>query len=344
MKEKKKNLLAALQRQPTDKIPVWLMRQAGRYLPEYRELRKKAGSFMNLALNPERAAEATLQPVKRFGTDGAILFSDILMVPYGLGYGLEFEEGRGPVLEKIRDKIPVFSADGFFSLTRNIFEAVRLVSETMPSSTTLIGFCGGPFTVACYMLGESADGFERALEFSRDHPAAFESLLSVLVEASGFYLRKQIEAGAETVQIFDSWASLAPPEHYGKFVIEPTKGIIEEIRKAYPGFPVTGFPRNSRPENLYQYARETGITGLSLNTGFDLFLAQENIAAVLQGNLDPLRMEGEETPMLDAAEAIISAMKRPFVFNLGHGLTPRARPENVAALVEFVHNASPPVV
>jgi uroporphyrinogen decarboxylase len=336
MKKDKKNLLGVLRGEKPDHTPVWLMRQAGRYLPEYRALREQAGSFMKLVLDPKRAAEVTLQPVKRFGMDGAILFSDILIVPFGLGQALEFLEGKGPQLEKVTDKIPFFDEEKFLARTAPIYETVRRVAADMPESATLIGFCGAPWTVACYLLGQSADQFAGAREKAGKTPDFLEKLLVRLVEASAVYLEKQIEAGAEALQIFDSHAGLVPEEKYRDFVIAPTRDLVVRVKKRFPEIPIIGFPRGSRKENLSSYAKETGVDAVSLDTAVDLGWAEKNLSTRLQGNLEASLMEGDVAPMLAAAEKILRSSTRPFVFNLGHGLTPQAKPENVEALAKFV--------
>jgi uroporphyrinogen decarboxylase len=336
MKKDKKNILRVLMGETPDHVPIWLMRQAGRYLPEYRALRERAGSFMKLVLHPDHAAEVTLQPVRRFGMDGAILFSDILIVPFGLGQALEFSEGKGPQLEKLADKIPAFEEEKFLARTAPIYETVRLVKTEMPSSATLIGFCGAPWTVACYLLGESSDTFSKARKRAIEAPEFLKNLLDRLVEASAFYLEKQIEAGAEVLQVFDSHAGLVANENYRDFVIAPTKDLVARVKKKFPEIPIIGFPRGSRQENLSDYAIETGVEAVSLDAEIDLAWAEKNISIGLQGNLDSTLMTGETAPMLAGAEKILTTARRPFIFNLGHGLTPQAKPENVEALVKYV--------
>ncbi len=291
---------------------------------------------MNLVLNPEWAAEVTLQPVKRFGMDGAILFSDILIVPYGLGKNLEFIEGTGPVLEKLENKLPEFDPDFFKAKTKSIYETVRRVAQEMPTAATLIGFCGAPFTVACYLLGESKDGFKAALKRAAEDPEFFKKLLAILVESSVFYLSEQIKAGAEAVQIFDSHAGLAPDKKFDDYILKPTQKVIAMLREKFPGFPVIVFPRGVKQDFLPRYAGATDATALSLDPFVNLVQAERDIPAVLQGNLDPALMEGEKEPMLQAAETILKTLQKPFIFNLGHGLTPAAKPENVQALAQFV--------
>lgn len=335
----KKNLLVALDKNIPKRMPIWLMRQAGRYLPEYQALRRKTGSFMQLVLDPELAAEVTLQPVKRFKLDGAILFSDILMVPYGLGLQLEFVEGEGPRLEAVKNKLPEFSPEKFFTRTRNIFETVKKVGKNLPENTALIGFAGAPFTVALYMLGgPGSNGFAAALKRAKSDEKAFSALLERLTEATIFYLTGQIKAGAEVLQIFDSHAGLAPHEKFSAWIIEPASRIVAALKQEFPDIPVIGFPRGAG-KNLVPFAQGSGVDALSLDTETDLAQAQKILppSIILQGNLDPALLEGEQAPMLEAAEKILETTRRPFIFNLGHGLTPQARPENVAALVEYVH-------
>jgi uroporphyrinogen decarboxylase len=335
----KKNLLIALDKKTPDATPIWLMRQAGRYLPEYQALRQAAGSFMKLVLDPDLAAQITLQPVARFRLDGAIVFSDILMVSYGLGLQLDFIEGEGPKLETAKT-IPEFNPEIFFARTRNIYETVKKTRAKLPENTALIGFAGAPFTVALYMLGGSSkDDFQVSLRRAARDDKAFTAVLQRIGEATIFYLKEQIKAGAEALQLFDSWAGLAPADQFFDWIIEPTSRIIEAIKKEFPHIPIIGFPRGAGKQ-LAGFAKNTGVDALSLDSETLLAEAQKNIPAtiVLQGNLDPALLEGEQTRMLQAAENILRTARRPFIFNLGHGLTPRARPENVAALVEYVHS------
>lgn len=331
------NLLRVLKREKTDRTPIWLMRQAGRYLPEYRKLREQAGSFMKLCFTPELAAEVTLQPVKRFGMDGTILFSDILVVPYGLGYALEFIEGEGPKLQTLDEKLPEFNPQHFFNRTQNIFETVRQVRAEIPDFSTLIGFAGAPWTVACYMLGgKGKDEFITARKRASANPEFFKALLDVLSETTAYYLIEQVKAGAQVLQIFDSWSGLVPDNQFADWVIAPTQKIVSLVKKEYPQLPIIGFPRMAG-KHLQNYVHHTKVDAVSLDQTVDLLWAQKNVPVILQGNLDPALMEGPKEPMRDAAIAILETMQTPFIFNLGHGLTPQVPPENVAALVELVH-------
>lgn len=345
MKKDKKNILSVLKHEAADHTPIWLMRQAGRYLPEYRALRERAGSFMKLCFNPEWASEVTLQPVRRFGVDGAILFSDILVVPYGLGYQLDFIENEGPKLETVSDRVAAFEAESFFKRTAPIYETVRatkaaLSADVATKHVTMLGFAGSPFTVACYMLGgKGKDEFISARLKAQQNPAFFQSILDELVTATSFYLKEQIKAGAEVLQLFDSWSGLVPATVFDEWVINPTKQIVANVRKEFPDVPFIGFPRMAGAK-IVRYAEMTGVNALSLDQSMDLGWAQKNLPEkiILQGNLDPLLMQAQTPTLLSHAKTVMQEMKRPFIFNLGHGLTPQVPPENVGALVEFVQN------
>ncbi|MBY0429524.1 MAG: uroporphyrinogen decarboxylase [Alphaproteobacteria bacterium] len=348
MKKDKKNILSVLKHESADHTPIWLMRQAGRYLPEYRALRERAGSFMNLCFNPELASEVTLQPVRRFKVDGAILFSDILVVPYGLGYKLDFIENEGPKLETVSNSLAAFEAESFFKRTAPIYETVRKTKAALESNVngadvetqhvTMLGFAGSPYTVACYMMGgKGKDEFIEARLKAQQNPVFFQSIIDLLVTATSFYLIEQIKAGAEVLQLFDSWSGLVPATLFDDWVINPTKQIVTNIKKEFPHIPIIGFPRMAGAK-IIRYAEVTGVDALSLDQSMDLAWAQKNLPEkiVLQGNLDPLLMQADKATLLKHAQAVMQDMKRPFIFNLGHGLTPQVPPENVGALVEFV--------
>lgn len=350
MKKDKKNILSVLRHEDATHTPIWLMRQAGRYLPEYRALRERAGSFMNLCFNPELASEVTLQPVRRFKVDGAILFSDILVVPYGLGYQLDFIEHEGPKLETVvdsdlSDRLGAFEAESFFKRTAPIYETVRttkaaLATDVTTQHVTMLGFAGSPYTVACYMLGgKGKDEFIIARLKAQQNPVFFQSIIDVLVTATSFYLKEQIKAGAEVLQLFDSWSGLVPADRFDDWVINPTQRIVANIKQEFPHIPIIGFPRMAGAK-IIRYAEATDVDALSLDQSVDLAWAQKNLPEkiVLQGNLDPLLMQADKVTLLKHAEQVMRDMKRPFIFNLGHGLTPQVPPENVGALVEFVQN------
>jgi uroporphyrinogen decarboxylase len=314
------------------------MRQAGRYLPEYRALRQSKGGFMELLLDPEGAAEVTLQPVRRFRMDAAILFSDILVVPWALGQGLRFEAGEGPVLPPIRDADGVAALDAAGAPARwaPVLETVGRVRAGLPEGAALIGFAGGPFTVACYMVegGGSKDFTETRLMAWRD-PALFARLIHQVEAATLDYLVAQAEAGAEALMIFESWAGVLPPSQFRTHVIGPTGRIVEALRERFPDLPVIGFPRLAGTL-LGAYARGTEVDAVALDTSVDSAEAARVIPrdTALQGNLDPLCVVAGGPAMREEARRIALALRgRPHVFNLGHGLIPQTPPEHVADLV-----------
>jgi uroporphyrinogen decarboxylase len=343
--ETSKRLLRALTGEAVWPPPVWLMRQAGRYLPEYWAVRAKAKDFLGLATTPEWATEVTMQPVRRFLLDAAILFSDILIVPWALGRGLEYREGEGPVLPPLRDASGVAALDPSRLLDRvaPVFETVRRVRRTLLAEgfvdTALIGFAGSPFTVACYMVegGGSRDfAATRSLAFS--DPPLFARLLDILAEATVSYLSAQIDAGAEAVMLFDTWAGLLSPGQFRAHVIRATRGIVGQLGRRHPGVPVIGFPRLAGLL-IGEYARETGVYAVGLDTGTDIALARSLMPArvTVQGNLDPLALLAGGAAMRAEAAGILDAMRGwPFIFNLGHGVVQQTPPAHVVELVEQV--------
>ncbi|MDB5414146.1 MAG: uroporphyrinogen decarboxylase [Rubritepida sp.] len=327
--------------------PVWLMRQAGRHLPEYRATRAVAGSFMDLCLNPELAAQVTLQPVRRYGMDAAILFSDILIVPWAMGQGLTFAEGEGPRLPPIRDRADLdrLDAKGAAARAAPIMKTVRRVRLALDADhprTTLIGFSGALWTVACYMLeGKGGGEFKQARRLIHADPEFFAALMAKLEEATLAYLLAQAEAGAEVLMIFDSWAGQLPPEAFRKWVIEPTARLRAAIKAARPDLPVIGFPRLAGPM-LAEYAAATGVQAVGMDTAMDPAWAAANVPArtALQGNLDPEALIAGGTALRTQAEGILAAMKgRPFIFNLGHGVEQPTPIEHVMQLMEILRAA-----
>ena len=328
--------------------PLWLMRQAGRYLPEYREVRALAGDFVSLCTNPELATEVTLQPLRRYGFDAAILFSDILMVPWALGQPLRFAEGEGPLLEPLRDAeaIAGLRPEGFLERARPIFETVALLSATLAvqhQRTALIGFAGAPWTVACYMVeGRGGGEFVHARRMAFGDPLLFGRLIRTLTEATAEYLLAQVRAGAEALMLFDSWAGLLPPSQFRRWVIEPTGELVRRLRKQLPpGFPIIGFPRMAGPM-LVEYAARAGVQAVGMDTAMDPRWAAANLplGLALQGNLDPQALVAGGAALEAEARSLMAAMRnRPYVFNLGHGIVPQTPPENVAALVRMVRAA-----
>jgi uroporphyrinogen decarboxylase len=339
-----KPLLRALGGEAVWPPPMWLMRQAGRYLPEYREIRATAGGFIKLCTTPELAAEVTLQPIRRYGMDGAILFSDILMVPWALGQPLRFAEGEGPMLEPLRDAAAVAALDlgAVRARVEPILETVRRVRAALDAQhprTALIGFAGSPFTVACYMVeGHGSRDFATTRSMAFGDPALFGRLIRTLVEATTEYLLAQAEAGAEALMLFDSWAGLLPPSQFRRWVIEPTATIVRSLKRAYPAIPVIGFPRLAGPL-IGEYTQRTGVDTVAMDTAMDPRFAAGAVPATvgLQGNLDPLALIAGGAALELEARQILAAMRgRPFIFNLGHGIEKVTPPEHVAQLVRIV--------
>ena len=316
------------------------MRQAGRYLPEYRKTRKQAGSFLDLCYNPALATEVTLQPIRRFGFDAAILFSDILVIPDALGQPVRFEEGRGPVLEPITAEM--LSRADPAAVTQKlspVFETVDRLHSALPEHVALIGFCGAPWTVATYMIaGHGTPDQGPARRLMLQQPEFFAALIDVLVEASINYLNAQIDAGAEVVQIFDTWAGILTPNDFDQWVIEPTRRIVDGIRASHPEIPVIGFPKGSAP-HLGRYVAGTGVTGLGLDWTVPETVAVDELApkVALQGNMDPMRLRTGGAVMDAEIDRIVTRFRGTrHIFNLGHGVTPDVPPEHVGAMVERV--------
>ena len=324
--------------------PIWLMRQAGRYLPEYRALRAKAGSFLDLCYAPDMAAEVTLQPIRRYGFDAAILFSDILVVPDALGQKVEFVEGEGPRLEPIRSEAELARLNATATRPKfgRVFETVAKVRQELNNDTALIGFCGAPWTVATYMVGGqgSADQAEARAWAYRD-PSGFQRLIDLLVDVSVDYLSGQVAAGADVVQIFDSWAGSLPDDQYERWVVAPTKVMVGLLKQRHPNVPIIGFPRGAGV-SVPGYVAKTGVDGVGCDTAMPLgFIARELAGKVaVQGNLDPLLLVAGGAAMERRVAEILTALSgKPFIFNLGHGIVPQTPPENVARLVELVQRS-----
>lgn len=340
-----KRLLRALAGERQDVPPVWLMRQAGRYLPEYRALRAEAGSFLDLCYNPVRAAEVTLQPIRRFGFDAAILFADILLIPQALGQDLRFAEGEGPVLAPVRDgkALAALSLDGLHAHLEPIYETVSRVSEALDEDTALIGFAGSPWTVATYMVeGGGSRNFENAKVWAFRDPVGFDALIDLIVESTIAYLSRQIDAGADVVQLFDTWAGVLPETAFARWSIEPTRRIVDALRARYPTVPVIGFPRGAGVA-LADYAARTGVQGLGLDSSVPLGWAKQSLQGqcAVQGNLDPLMLVAGGDAMINEVHRIVSTLNGgPFIFNLGHGILPHTPPKHVGDLVAAVRAAA----
>lgn len=336
-----KLFIKALNSEKTDKIPFWYMRQAGRYLPEYMERRSTAGSFLDLCYSPDFAVEVTLQPLRRYNMDAAILFSDILVVPQALGQHLEFKQGEGPVLTPMdtAEKLDVLNMDGFHKHLSPVYETVKRLSNEIPKTTSLIGFAGAPWTVATYMVqghGSSDQAAARSLAFQQE--GVFQKLIDLLVKATSEYLLKQIEQGAEVIQLFDTWAGNLPEDQFEKWAIEPVRKIIENIRVKYPNIPIIGFPRGAGPR-YPDYIRATGVTAVSIDTSLPLEWVRDHIQPLcpVQGNLDPLLLASGGALLKKRVLKILDCLSEgPFIFNLGHGIVPQTPPENVAFVSDII--------
>ena len=329
-----------------DPPPIWLMRQAGRYLPEYRETRAKAGGFLDLCYSPALAAEVTLQPIRRYGFDAAILFADILLVPDAMGQPVRFAEGEGPLLDPIRTAkdLTRLSPTATRPKFERVFETVQRLRQDLPDETTLIGFCGAPWTVATYMIeGRGSKDQAAARLFAYRDPAGFQKLMDLLVETSIEYLSGQVRAGADALQIFDTWAGSLPDDQFEQWVIDPTRRIVEVMHERHPDVPVIGFPRGAQGSALW-YVGETGVDGIGCDTSTPPYMmaeAFEGEKVVVQGNLDPLLLvAGGEALKSRVAEILELMAGKPFIFNLGHGIVPETPPEHVADLVRYVRGGA----
>jgi uroporphyrinogen decarboxylase len=334
-----KPLLSVLKGKKAEKTPIWLMRQAGRYLPEYRALRADKGGFLALVEDSETAAEVTLQPIRRFGFDGAILFSDILMVPYALGQDLRFEAGEGPRLSPPLVEAALGRLESRMSRLEPVYATVEKVASVLPPQTTFLGFAGSPWTVATYMVagqGSKDQGEARRLAY-RD-PAAFEEIIAAIVETSLTYLSRQVESGVEALQLFDSWAGSLSPAQFERWVIAPNSEIVRRFKAIHPNVPLIGFPKGAGGK-LPAYARETGVDALGLDETVDPEWAHRSLPPELpvQGNLDPLALIAGGESLASATARILSSFAdRPHVFNLGHGILPDTPIAHVEKLIELV--------
>lgn len=338
--------LRALQGQTLDRPPVWFMRQAGRYLPEYRELRTRKGGFLEMAMDPESACEITMQPIRRFGMDAAIIFSDILVIPMALGQRLEFAAGEGPKLDALEEAkdIARLGYSGFAAALGPVYEALARTRAQLQAEgyaeTALIGFCGAPWTVATYMIegGSSRDFLKTRLMAYRD-PEGFAALIDLVVEASAQYLIEQVRAGAEALQIFDSWAGALDAGSFARWCVRPVREIVTLVRAACPEVPIIGFPKGAG-YNCLSYAGDTGVNALGLDSQIPVeWAARLQSVVPVQGNLDPLRLLAGGDQMTLEVEKILGALGGgPFVFNLGHGIHKDTPVEHVEALVRMIRD------
>jgi uroporphyrinogen decarboxylase len=335
-----KPLLRVLRGEILETPPVWFMRQAGRYLPEYRALRAEAGDFMKLCFNPVYAAEVTLQPIRRFGFDAAILFSDILVVPYAMGQNLWFEQGEGPRLAPALADASIEILETQLDKLAPIYETVRRVRSALAGSeTTLIGFCGSPWTIATYMIaGQGSKDHAAARLMAYKNPAFFQQLIDKIVSISISYLQLQVEAGAEALMLFDSWAGILPPDQFDKWVVEPNAAIVAGLRQSHPDIPLIGFPRGGA-RRAAQFLASVDVNALAVEETADLEKLTQDIprTVAVQGNLDPLLLQAGGQALGTEIRRIKSVLKdRPHIFNLGHGIsqfTPIAHVEEALRII-----------
>jgi uroporphyrinogen decarboxylase len=335
-------LLATLKGVRQDIPPVWLMRQAGRYLPEYRALRAEKGGFLALATDPVAAAEVTMQPIRRFGFDGAILFSDILMVPWALGQALSFGAGEGPALSPALVDHALAGLQAVPERLEPVYATVACVASMLPAETTFLGFAGSPWTVATYMVaGHGSRDQGETRRFAYADPKAFGEIIDAIADSTILYLSRQIEAGVEAVQLFDSWAGSLSPAQFERWVIAPTARIVAALHELHPDIPVIGFPKGAGGK-LPAYARETGADAIGLDETVDPIWAHANLPAGLpvQGNLDPLALIAGGESLDRAATAVLEAFAdRPHIFNLGHGILQDTPIGHVERLLAHVRRA-----
>lgn len=336
----RRKLLSVLQGHNVKPFPTWIMRQAGRYLPEYRQVRKEAGSFLDLCYTPEFSIEVTMQPIRRFGFDAAILFSDILVVPDALGQDVRFEEGVGPVLGPLPDNLfEAYNAEDFIDYLEPVFEAVRGIRSELPDDVTLLGFCGSPWTVATYMVGgKGSPDQAKARLFARHYPEKFEKLLDLLVEVSSLYLIRQLEAGADALQVFESWGGSLTPYDFEQYVLKPTQRIVERVRQEKPDALFIGFPKGAGLK-IADYALQTGVNGVGIDWTQPVSSVRSLIGSKIatQGNIDPLLMVTGGRALDEAVDKLLAEVDNtPHIINLGHGITPDGKAEHVEQLLKRV--------
>ena len=339
-----KTILRALAGETLPTPPIWMMRQAGRYLPEYRATRAQAGDFLKLCYNPELAAEVTLQPIRRYGFDAAILFADILLVPQALGADLWFVTGEGPRLSTITTQAELdklVPADAIHDHLSPVYETVKILSKELPAETTLIGFAGAPWTVATYMIaGQGTPDQGPAHALKSENRAVFDSLMERITDATIHYMSKQIEAGAEVVKIFDSWAGSLEGDDFMDYSIKPMARITAALKEKHPGVPVIAFPRGAGERYVGAHAA-TGADCIAVDDGVTAEWAAEHVqtGGCVQGNLKSSHMVSGGDTLVSETRRIVNAFsKGPHIFNLGHGITPDADPENVQLMIDTVRN------
>lgn len=337
-----KTILRALAGEVQAIPPVWMMRQAGRYLPEYRATRARAGDFLSLCYNPELAAEVTLQPIRRYGFDAAIVFADILLIGQALGSELWFAEGEGPRMSTVTDRAGIAAlkpAEAVHETLAPVYETLRILSRELPAETALIGFAGAPWTVATYMVaGRGSKDQGAAHDFIARDRAGFAALIEVLGDATVEYLSAQVEAGAEVVKLFDSWAGSLKGADFDDFALRPTQRIIAALKARHPGLPVIAFPREAG-ERYIGFARATGADCVAIDNSVSADWAAENVQVdgCVQGNLAPHHMVEGGPALVSETKRIVRAFaKGPHIFNLGHGIAPDADPDNVQRMIDAI--------
>ena len=338
-----KRFLKILKGEKTDRPAFWFMRQAGRYLPEYMKKRKEAGSFLDLCYNPDFAIEVTHQPLRRNKMDAAILFSDILVIPHALGQDLAFQVGKGPILTPIDNlsKLNALSIDRLHECLSPIYNTVKGLSSTLGQETALIGFAGAPWTVASYMVqGHGSPDQAAARSWAYNDPSVFQKLIDLLVDATSAYLIRQVDYGAEALQLFDTWSGSLPEKEFERWCIRPTAQIIQNIRAIYPDIPIIGFPKGAGPK-YPKFIKETGVTAVSIDTSMPLEWARDHIQSLvpIQGSLDPLLLVAGGDALEKEALRILDVFKGGgHIFNLGHGIVPQTPPEHVEQLSKIIRN------
>lgn len=335
------DFLRTLKREKTEQVPFWFMRQAGRYLPEYRKLRESAEGFLDLCYSPDKATEVTLQPLRRFDMSAAILFSDILVVPHALGCDVRFIKGEGPHIEPIQTAaaLDALRDETLDAIAGPVYQTVKQLSAELPEQTALIGFAGAPWTVACYMVeGKGVRDFPQTRELAYRDEAFFQALIDKVTDATIHYLKEQIKAGAKAIQLFDTWAGICPPVQLIRWVFEPHAKIVAALKEAHPEIPVIGFPKGIGPM-LEAYIGAVDVDGLSIDMQTPIGWAREKLSekVVIQGNLDPLLLAANKDAAVADAKYILDVMQDvPFIFNLGHGVVPHTPVENVGAIAETI--------
>lgn len=344
-KSSTKPLMSALAGERQTRPPIWLMRQAGRYLPEYQKVRAGVSGFLDLCYSPDLAAEVTLQPLRRYDLDAAIVFADILLIPQAMGADLDFREGEGPVITPIRtsEDLSKLTPEKVLDGVAPVFETLRILAKKLPKKITLIGFAGAPWTVATYMVeGRGGTDFSNTLGWAWRAPDEFSTLIEMLVETTAAYLVAQIDAGAEAVQLFDSWAGALPETLFRRWCVQPNAQIVAKINAARPGVPVIGFPKGAGV-GYVEFVRDTGVNAVSLDQSVSATWAARSLdpACTIQGNLDPQALVvGGDALRLEVQRIVRTFSDRAHIFNLGHGISKHTPPEHVGQLIDLVHQAA----